>query len=119
LYAAHHKIDNLISFVDWNGQQIDGTVEDVMNLGDLEGKWRSFGWHVLHCDGHDLNALDAAFKAARAAAGQGKPVVVLMKTDMGRGVDFMEGTHKWHGVAPDDGQLSDALHQLATPLSDY
>jgi transketolase len=119
LYAAHHQIDNLISFVDWNGQQIDGTVEDVMNLGDLEGKWRSFGWHVLQCDGHDLSALDAAFKAARAAAGQGKPVVVLMKTDMGRGVDFMEGTHKWHGVAPNDNQLSDALHQLATPLSDY
>ena len=119
LYAAHHRIDNLISFVDWNGQQIDGTVEDVMNLGDLEGKWRSFGWHVLQCDGHDLSALDAAFKAAREAAGQGKPVVVLMKTDMGRGVDFMEGTHKWHGVAPNDAQLSEALQQLATPLSDY
>ena len=119
LYAAHHQIDNLISFVDWNGQQIDGPVEDVMNLGDLEGKWRSFGWHVLQCDGHDLGALDAAFKSARSAAGQGKPVVVLMRTDMGRGVDFMEGTHKWHGVAPNDDQLSEALHQLATPLSDY
>ena len=119
LYAAHHQIDNLISFVDWNGQQIDGPVEDVMNLGDLEGKWRSFGWHVLQCDGHDLGALDAAFKSARSAAGQGKPVVVLMRTDMGRGVDFMEGTHKWHGVAPNDDQLSVALHQLATPLSDY
>ena len=119
LYAAHHRIDNLISFVDWNGQQIDGTVEDVMNLGDLEGKWRSFGWHVLQCNGHDLSALDAAFKSARAAAGQGQPVVVLMRTDMGRGVDFMEGTHKWHGVAPNDDQLSVALDQLATPLSDY
>ncbi len=119
LYAAHHQIDNLISFVDWNGQQIDGSVKDVMNLGDLEGKWRSFGWHVLECDGHDLSSLDACFKAARAAAGQGKPVVVLMRTDMGRGVDFMEGTHKWHGVAPNDDQLTDALQQLATPLSDY
>ena len=119
LYAAHHKIDNLISFVDWNGQQIDGAVEDVMTLGDLEGKWRSFGWHVLECYGHDLGALDVAFKEARAAAGQGKPVVVLMRTDMGRGVDFMEGTHKWHGVAPNDDQLTEALGQLTTPLSDY
>lgn len=119
LYAAHHKIDNLISFVDWNGQQIDGAVEDVMTLGDLEGKWRSFGWHVLECNGHDLGDLDVAFKEARAAAGQGKPVVVLMRTDMGRGVDFMEGTHKWHGVAPNDDQLAEALGQLTTPLSDY
>jgi transketolase len=119
LYAAHHGIDNLISFVDWNGQQIDGAVKDVMSLGNLEAKWSAFGWTVLQCDGHDLNDLDRIFKEARAAGGQGKPVVVLMRTDMGKGVDFMEGTHKWHGVAPDDAQLADALGQLNSALSDY
>ncbi len=119
LYAAHHGIDNLISFVDWNGQQIDGPVEDVMTLGNLEAKWQAFGWHVLQCDGHDHDALDQAFKAARAAGGQGKPVIVLMRTDMGRGVDFMEGTHHWHGVAPNDSQLADALAQLTTSHADY
>lgn len=119
LYAAHHGIDNLISFVDWNGQQIDGAVEDVMTLGDLEAKWTAFGWHVLQCDGHDHASLDAAFKSARGAAGQGKPVIVLMRTDMGKGVDFMEGTHKWHGVAPDDDQLSSALAQLTSSYADY
>ena len=119
LYAAHHGIDNLISFVDWNGQQIDGAVEDVMTLGDLEAKWTAFGWHVLQCDGHDHASLDAAFKSARGAAGQGKPVIVLMRTDMGKGVDFMEGTHKWHGVAPNDDQLSSALAQLTSSYADY
>jgi len=119
LYAAHHGIDNLISFVDWNGQQIDGSVEDVMSLGDLGAKWAAFGWTVLQCNGHDLDDLDRVFKDARAAGRQGKPVVVLMRTDMGRGVDFMEGTHKWHGIAPDDDQLSSALQQLTSSLADY
>lgn len=119
LYAAHHGIDNLISFVDWNGQQIDGAVEDVMSLGNLEAKWTAFGWIVLHCDGHDMEALDTAFKSARSAAGQGKPVMVLMRTAMGKGVDFMEGTHKWHGVAPNDAQLAQALEQLPSQLADY
>ncbi|RPG80897.1 MAG: transketolase [Crocinitomicaceae bacterium TMED114] len=119
MYAAHHKIDNLISFVDYNGQQIDGAVEDVMSLGDLAAKWAAFGWTVLECNGHDLNDLDRIFKEARNAAGQGKPVVVLMRTDMGRGVDFMEGTHKWHGVAPNDEQLASALAQLDSSLDDY
>ena len=119
LYASHHKVDNLISFVDWNGQQIDGSVEDVMSLGDLGAKWAAFGWTVLECSGHDLTDLDRAFQKARAAGGQGKPVVVLMRTDMGRGVDFMEGTHKWHGVAPNDDQLASALEQLTSPLADY
>ena len=119
LYAAHHRIDNLISFVDWNGQQIDGPVEDVMTLGNLAAKWEAFGWTVLQCDGHDQDALAEAFSQARSAGGQGKPVMVLMRTDMGRGVDFMEGTHKWHGVAPDDGQLASALDQLSSSLADY
>ncbi len=119
LYAAHHRIDNLISFVDYNGQQIDGAVEDVMSLGNLGAKWAAFGWIVLECNGHDMSDLDRTFKEARAAGGQGKPVVVLMRTDMGRGVDFMEGTHKWHGVAPNDDQLAEALDQLTSSLSDY
>ena len=119
IYAAHHKIDNLISFVDWNGQQIDGSVEDVMSLGSLHDKWSAFGWEVMECNGHDLEDLDRVFKAARTAGGNGKPVMVLMRTDMGRGVDFMEGTHKWHGVAPNDDQLKSALSQLETSLSDY
>ena len=119
LYAAHHKIDNLISFVDWNGQQIDGSVDDVMTLGDLGGKWSAFGWNVMECNGHDLGDLDRVFKGARSAGGQGQPTVVLMRTDMGRGVDFMEGTHKWHGVAPNDDQLVSALGQLTSPLADY
>lgn len=119
LYAAHHGIDNLISFVDWNGQQIDGAVKDVMSLGDLAAKWSAFGWTVLECDGHDHGALNEAFRSARAASGQGKPVVVLMHTDMGKGVDFMEGTHKWHGVAPNDDQLASALNQLPSCLEDY
>ena len=119
LYAAHHRIDNLISFVDWNGQQIDGPVEDVMTLGNLAAKWEAFGWAVLQCDGHDQDSLAEAFNKARSAGGQGQPVMVLMKTDMGRGVDFMEGTHQWHGVAPDDGQLASALDQLTSSLADY
>ena len=119
MYAAHHKVDNLISFVDYNGQQIDGAVEDVMSLGDLAAKWSAFGWCVLECNGHDLQDLDRVFKEARAAGGQGQPVVVLMRTDMGRGVDFMEGTHKWHGVAPNDEQLASALDQLTSTLADY
>ena len=112
-------MDNLISFVDYNGQQIDGSVEDVMSLGNLGAKWAAFGWTVLECNGHDLGDLDRIFKEARSEAGQGKPVVVLMRTDMGRGVDFMEGTHKWHGVAPNDEQLASALDQLTSTLADY
>jgi len=119
LYAAHHRIDNLISFVDWNGQQIDGPVEDVMTLGNLAAKWEAFGWTVLQCDGHDQDALAEAFSQARSAGGQGKPVMVLKRTVMARGVDFMAGTHKWHGVAPDDGQLASALDQLSSSLADY
>ena len=119
MYAAHHGIDNLISFVDCNGQQIDGSTEDVMSLGDLEGKWRAFGWHVLTCDGHDFNDLDRVIRAAQSRRGSGVPTVVLMKTEMGKGVDFMEGSHKWHGIAPSDDQLADALNQLESTLEDY
>lgn len=119
MYAAHRKIDNIISFVDYNGQQIDGALEDVMSMGDLGGKFKAFGWRVLTCDGHDFEGLRSAIADAKAQRGSGIPTVVLMKTEMGKGVDFMEGTHKWHGVAPDDDQLAAALGQLPETLGDY
>ena len=119
MYAAHHKIDNILSFVDCNGQQIDGPTDDVMSLGDLAGKWAAFGWHVLSCDGHDFEDLQRTIQAGHARRGTGQPTVVLMKTEMGKGVDFMEGTHKWHGIAPSDEQLDLALGQLDSTLEDY
>ena len=119
MYAAHHKVDNIISFVDCNGQQIDGSTDDVMSLGDLKAKWEAFGWHVLTCNGHDFDALDQAIATAKSRRGLGQPTVVLMTTVMGKGVDFMEGTHKWHGIAPSDDQLADALNQLESTLEDY
>ncbi len=119
MYAAHKGIDNIISFVDCNGQQIDGSTEDVMSLGDLAGKWSAFGWHVLTCDGHNMDSLRKAVVTGKANRGSGKPTVVLMTTSMGKGVDFMEGTHKWHGIAPNDDQLESALSQLEQTLGDY
>lgn len=119
MYAAHQKVDNIISFIDCNGQQIDGSTEDVMSLGNLEGKWSSFGWNVLRCDGHDMNDIRESIIKGKANRGSGKPTVVLMKTSMGKGVDFMEGTHKWHGIAPNDEQLENALGQLEQTLGDY
>ena len=119
MYAAHHKLDNIISFVDCNGQQIDGSTDDVMSLGSLRIKWEAFGWHVLECDGHDFDDLDRVIAEAQSRRGTGQPTVVLMTTVMGKGVDFMEGTHKWHGIAPSDDQLADALNQLDSALVDY
>ncbi|MGB0930754.1 MAG: transketolase [Chitinophagales bacterium] len=119
MFAAHHKIDNLIATVDWNGQQIDGSNDDVLSLGDLPGKWAAFGWEVLHVDGHDIQAILDVMTKAKSLVGQGKPIVVLMKTDMGRGVDFMAGTHHWHGKAPNAEQTKVALAQLEETLGDY
>lgn len=119
MYAAHHQVDNLISFVDCNGQQIDGPTDAVMGLGDLSKKWDAFGWGVTVCDGHDFDALRHAIGVAKSARGSGKPQVILMKTAMGKGVDFMEGTHEWHGIAPNDEQLASALGQLEETLGDY
>jgi len=119
MYAAHNKIDNIISFVDCNGQQIDGSTEDVLSLIDLGAKWAAFGWRVLKCDGHDLEDIGRVIAEAKSHSGSGVPNVVLMKTEMGKGVDFMEGTHKWHGIAPNDEQLADALSQLEETLGDY
>ena len=120
LFAAHHKIDNLIATIDWNGQQIDGPVEKVMALGDLAVKFAAFGWEVVHLsEGNDTNAVVAALTTAKTFIGKGKPIVILMKTAMGAGVDFMEGSHEWHGIAPNDEQLQRALAQLPETLGDY
>ncbi|MFK7797113.1 MAG: transketolase [Aureispira sp.] len=119
MFAAHQKVDNLIVTVDWNGQQIDGSNDDVLALGDLEGKWLAFGWDVLHMDGNNMQAVVEGLHAAKAKTGAGKPVVILMKTEMGKGVDFMEGTHQWHGKAPNDEQTVIALQQLEETLGDY
>ncbi len=119
MYAAHHKIDNIISTIDYNGQQIDGSLEEVMSLGDLRAKWEAFGWMVMEMDGHDFTALRTVLADAKAATGKGKPIMILMRTGMGKGVDFMEGSHKWHGVAPNDEQLAAALGQLEETLGDY
>ncbi len=119
MFAAHNKVDNLICTVDWNRRQIDGDVDDVLSLGDLKGKFDSFGWDVMIMEGNDMKATVEGLKAAKAKCGNGKPICILMKTEMGAGVDFMMGSHKWHGVAPNDEQLADALGQLAETLGDY
>lgn len=119
LFAAHNRVDNLIATIDYNGQQIDGPLSEVNSLGDLKAKYESFGWEVLACDGNQLTELVEALEAAKSKTGNGKPVMILMTTEMGKGVDFMEGTHKWHGVAPNDEQLESALQQLEETIGDY
>jgi transketolase len=119
MYAAANKVDNLISTIDVNGQQIDGSTDNVLHMGDLKVKWHAFGWEVLACDGNNLEEIIATLKKAQTYKGKGKPIMILMQTAMGKGVDFMEGTHKWHGVAPNDEQLKQALSQLPETLRDY
>lgn len=119
MFAAHHRIDNLIATIDCNGQQIDGPTESVMALGDLRAKFAAFNWEVLEMEGNDMQAVIHGLGNAKSLTGQGRPVVILMKTSMGKGVDFMEGTHEWHGIAPNDSQLAKALAQLPETLGDY
>ena len=119
MFASAKKVDNLIAVVDFNGRQIDGDVEDVLSLGNLAQKWSAFGWEVLEMDGHNIDEIKSALKNAQDLSGNGKPVVILMKTEMGQGVDFMIGSHKWHGVAPNAEQLEIALNQLPETLGDY
>lgn len=119
MFAAHHKVDNLIATVDWNGQQIDGPNDKVISLGDLDAKWASFGWHVMHMDGNDMEEVLKTLHAAIAQTRKGKPIVILMRTTMGNGVDFMENNYEWHGVAPNEEQAKDALSQLQETLGDY
>ncbi len=119
MFAAGKKVDNLISAVDWNNRQIDGDVSDVMPLGDLKAKWVAFGWDVMEAQGNDMAKLLSALEEAKSRTGKGKPVMILMHTEMGQGVDFMTGSHKWHGIPPSDEQLSKALAQLEETLGDY
>ncbi|MHA8058634.1 transketolase [Aquirufa nivalisilvae] len=119
MYAPHHQVDNLIAFIDENGQQIDGPTEKVMSNRDLEAKYKAFGWTVLRMDGNNMEEVVATLAHAKSLLGQGSPIMILMKTEMGAGVDFMMGSHKWHGVAPNDQQLADALAQLNETLGDY
>jgi transketolase len=120
MFAAHHKIDNLISAIDYNGQQIDGPTNMVMSLGDLRKKFEAFGWQVMEMQGNDMDDVLKVMAEAKAATGQGKPICILMHTIMGKGIKFMEGTHEWHGIAPNDKQLEEALTILpVTPYGDY
>lgn len=120
MFAAHHKVDNLISTVDWNGQQIDGPTKKVMNLLDLGAKFDAFGWEVIRLEkGNDVEEVAATLEKAKSFVGKGKPIVILMVTVMGKGVDFMEGSHEWHGISPNDEQLAKALAQLPETLGDY
>jgi len=119
MYAAGKNIDNLIATVDYNHKQIDGDIDDVMPLGDLEGKWKAFGWTVLNMDGNNVEEVIETLEKAKSLTVKGKPIVIIMKTEMGNGVDFMMGTHKWHGSPPNDEQLASALAQNEETLGDY
>jgi transketolase len=119
MFAPNKGVDNLIATIDYNGQQIDGSTKKVMDLGNLHAKFEAFGWQVMEMDGNDMDAVIAGLQDARKLLGNGKPVVILMKTIMGKGIDFMEGTHEWHGIAPNDEQLKKALDQLPETLGDY
>lgn len=119
MYAAHNKVDNLIAVVDWNNRQIDGDVTEVLDLLDLRSKFESFGWKVLEMDGNNISKIQEEITNAKSLTGKGQPIVILMKTEMGQGVDFMMGTHAWHGKAPDDELLEKALNQLEETLGDY
>lgn len=117
--APHLKVDNLIATIDYNNRQIDGDVSQVLSLGDLKAKWNAFGWNVMEMDGNSMENVVATLEQAKTATDQGRPIVIIMTTEMGAGVDFMMGTHKWHGVAPNDEQLAQALSQLEETEGDY
>jgi transketolase len=120
MFAPHNKVDNLISTIDYNGQQIDGPTNMVLSLGDLKAKFEAFGWDVLEeQEGNNMEKVVAVLEKAKSRTGKGKPVAILLHTAMGYGVDFMMGSHKWHGVAPNDEQLALALGQLEETLGDY
>jgi transketolase len=120
LYASANKVDNYIATIDYNGRQIDGDVENVLSLGNLRAKFEAFGWQVIETEkGNDMVSVIEGLAKAKTFIGKGKPIVNIMKTEMGAGVDFMMGTHKWHGSAPNDEQLAKALGQLEETLGDY
>lgn len=119
MFAPFNKVDNLICVVDVNGQQIDGPTDKVLGLLDLHEKFVAFGWEVMHMDGNNMDEVISTLELAKSKTGNEKPIMILMKTEMGSGVDFMEGSHKWHGVAPNKEQLADALGQLEETYGDY
>ena len=119
MFASAHKVDNLISTIDYNGRQIDGDVDEVLSLGNLENKWIAFGWQTLNCNGNDLEEIIRTLSKAKEMTGKGQPIMIIMKTEMGHGVDYMMGSHKWHGVAPNDEQLEVALNQNPETMGDY
>ena len=120
IYAAANKVDNYIATIDYNGRQIDGDVENVCSLGDLKAKFEAFGWQVIETEkGNDLTSIIEGINKAKTFIGKGKPIIIIMKTEMGAGIDFMMGTHKWHGSAPNDEQLAKSLAQLEETLGDY
>lgn len=119
MYAAAKKVDNIIATIDFNGRQIDGDVEDVLSLGNLIQKWHAFGWEVFEMNGHNMSEMIDTIDLAKSKLGNNKPVVIIMHTEMGKGVDYMMGSHKWHGVAPNEEQLEIALNQLEETLGDY
>ncbi|QSS96457.1 transketolase [Psychroflexus sp. ALD_RP9] len=120
MYAAANHVDNLVATVDYNKKQIDGSTDDVLALGDLKAKFEAFGWSVLELkDGNDIKAIQSTLSLAKSQTGNLKPIVILMETEMGHGVDFMMGTHAWHGKAPNDVQLESALSQNPETLGDY
>ena len=119
MFASAHKVDNLISTIDYNGRQIDGDVDEVLSLGNLENKWIAFGWQTLNCNGNDLEEIIKTLSKAKEMTGNGQPIMIIMKTEMGHGVDYMMGSHKWHGVAPNDEQLEVALNQNPETIGDY
>ena len=119
MYAAGKNVDNIIATIDYNGQQIDGPTKDIMDLKDLKAKWEAFGWEVIPANGNNMEEIVAALEKAKTMTGKSKPTLILMKTDMGYGVDYMMGSHKWHGVAPNDDELKKALSQLEETLGDY
>jgi transketolase len=119
MFAAAKKIDNIISTVDYNGKQIDGPVDDVLSLGDLKAKWIAFGWDVVEMKGNEMEDVVRGLAEAKSRTGKGKPVAILMKTEMGMGVDFMMGTHKWHGKSPNDDEFARAMAQLPETLVDF
>lgn len=119
MYAAGKKVDNIISTIDFNGQQIDGSTNSVMPLGDLRKKFEAFGWEVLEMNGSNMDEIVTTLAKAKSMTGKGKPIMIIMTTIMGNGVDFMMGSHKWHGIAPNDEQLANALGQLEETMGDF
>ena len=119
MFSSHNKLDNIMVTIDYNGQQIDGPVDEINSLLNLKDKLKSFGWKVIESDGNDYNSLIESFNKAKSELDKGFPVINIMKTVMGKGVDFMENSHKWHGIAPNDEQLANALDQLEETLGDY